>query len=261
MTQESAFAPGQFCWVELATPNSDKSKAFYTKLLGWKYNEFSMGEIGTYLIGTLGEGKDTCGMYDLSEDMKKMGIPGHWLSYVKVESADDTAAKARSLGGKVMKEPFDVMDKGRMSVITDPTGGAFALWQPKQAGGAPNADPGFFCWNELLTNNLDQAGKFYSDLFGWSPQVHGEMNYTMLMNRGRPIGGMLPIKKEWGKMPANWLVYFSVKDCDQAVKLTEGEGGKVLMPSTDFPSVGRAAVLHDPLGVAFGVIKLDQQPK
>ena len=69
-------------------------------------------------------------------DMKAQGIPPHWLSYVSVTSADETAEKAKAAGATLMKEPFDVFTIGRMAVIQDPTGAVFALWQAKDHKGA-----------------------------------------------------------------------------------------------------------------------------
>jgi predicted enzyme related to lactoylglutathione lyase len=44
-----------------------------------------------------------------------------------------------------------------------------------------------------------------------------------------------------------------VEDVDAAAKMTEELGGKVLLAPTDVPGFGRAAVLRDPQGAAFGV--------
>ena len=71
--------------------------------------------------------------YQKGEEMKQ--VPTHWACYVAVKSADETAAKAKSLGGTVVQEPFDVMDHGRMAAITDPTGATFCIWQPNQHKG------------------------------------------------------------------------------------------------------------------------------
>ena len=57
-------------------------------------------------------------------------------TYVRVDSADETAAKVREAGGSVVTEPFDVMDFGRMAVFTDPEGAMFCVWQAKQNKGA-----------------------------------------------------------------------------------------------------------------------------
>ena len=70
-------------------------------------------------------GKDVGALYQKGEMMKN--VPTHWASYISVKSADETVAKAKALGGSIMKEAFDVMDAGRMAVIADPTGAHFKL--------------------------------------------------------------------------------------------------------------------------------------
>jgi len=66
------------------------------------------------------------------------GVPPHWLAYIGVDDAVATTAKAKSLGATVVQDVMEVGDYGWMSVMTDPTGATFALWQvktPEQSGG------------------------------------------------------------------------------------------------------------------------------
>jgi hypothetical protein len=114
------------------------------------------------------------------------------------------------------------------------------------------------CWNELLTNNTDQAGKFYTQLFGWSGNVQqmGPTAYTMFMKGQAPAGGMMAIAPEWGKVPPHWMIYISVEDCEKSVALAKKLGGEILAPPTDVPNVGRFSTMRDPQGAVFSVIKL-----
>jgi uncharacterized protein len=50
-------------------------------------------------------------------------------------------------------------------------------------------------------------------------------------------------------------VYFAVEDCDATVASAERLGGTVRVPPTDIPRVGRFAVIRDPQGATFAVIK------
>ena len=59
-------------------------------------------------------------------------MPPAWVSYVAVEDADAAAARVRQLGGTVCAEPWEVGEAGRMAVVIDPAGAAFALWQPRE---------------------------------------------------------------------------------------------------------------------------------
>ena len=80
-----------------------------------------MGEGMTYTILQV-QGKDAAGMYGLTPDMLAQGVPPHWKVYFSVLDADQSAAKAKELGGKVVAGPFDVHDIGRMVMLEDPTG-------------------------------------------------------------------------------------------------------------------------------------------
>src|SRR5262249_44360530 len=193
-----------------------------------------------------------------------MGAPPHWMSYVAVENTEAMTKKATSLGGKVLVGPM-TMGPGTMSVIQDPTGAVFALWQSIQPMGTfLRGEPGSLGWNELVTTDVDRGGKFYSGLFGWkleSQNMAGGMVYTILKNAGEMAGGMMAQPKEMAGAPSVWNVYFSVADADATVNKAKSVGAKVMMPPTDIPDVGRFAFLTDPQGAAFAVIKFVPQPK
>ena len=257
--EATGFAPGTFCWVELATSNATAAKEFYTKLFGWDYIDNPIGPDMVYTMLKL-DGKDVGALYQLMPDMVSQGIRPNWLSYVSVKSADESAAKAKELGGTLRKEPFDVFTVGRMAVIRDPTGAVFALWQAGTHHGAGIYNvPGSFCWNELGTTDTTKAAEFYTGLFGWTAntQNFGPMEYTMFLNGDRPGGGMYKLTPEMGNIPPHWLVYFAVDDCDAKVSSAESLGAKIMKPAADIPGIGRFAILIDPQDAAFAIIKLD----
>ena len=260
MQETPDYKPGTFCWVELETSDGEAAKKFYTSLFGW---EFTDNPVGPGMIYTMlkQDGKDVGALYQMPEEMKSMGIPPNWLSYASVTSADETAAKAKGLGAALMKEPFDVMTVGRMAVVQDPTGAVFALWQAGTHKGAGVVNvPNSFCWNELSTPDTGKAGDFYSGLFGWSKNVQqmGPMTYTSFMNGDRPAGGMYNPGPEMGNAPPHWLVYFAVDDTDAKLKKAIALGAKTISPPMDIPGTGRFAVVQDPQGAVFGIIKLEK---
>jgi len=255
----TGFAPGTFCWVELGTSDAAAAKEFYPKLFGWDYVDNPIGPDMVYTM-LKKDGKDVGALYQLMPEMAAQGIPPHWLSYVSVKSADEAAAKAKDLGGTLMKEPFDVFTVGRMAVVQDPTGAVFALWQAgTHAGAGVYNVPGSFCWNELGTNDPAKATDFYTGLFGWTAKTQnfGPMEYTMFANGEKPAGGMYKLTPEMGKVPPHWLVYFAVDDCDAKVDLATSLGAQVMKPADDIPSIGRFAILLDPQRAAFAIIKLE----
>ena len=76
-------------------------------LFGWEAQDNPMGPDMVYTMLKL-NGKDVGALYQKGEEMKE--VPTHWAVYVGVTSADETAAKAKVLGGTVVQEPFDVME-------------------------------------------------------------------------------------------------------------------------------------------------------
>ena len=116
-----------------------------------------MGPGEFYTIFKL-DGRDAAAGYTLRPEQRSAGVPPNWILYVAVESADQIAAKAQSLGGKLIAGPFDVMDKGRMAVIQDPTGAHFCVWQEIQHSGIGIANaPGSLCWADLSTPDVQRA--------------------------------------------------------------------------------------------------------
>lgn len=118
--------PGTFCWMELMTTDPSKAKGFYSKLLGWTTEEMDMGPMGTYTIFKVRD-QPLAGMMQLPPEMA--GVPSHWLTYVAVENCDASTAQARELGAEICAPPMDIPNVGRFSVVKDPTGSAFALFQ------------------------------------------------------------------------------------------------------------------------------------
>src|SRR5256885_5001522 len=207
-------APGSFCWIELATTDGPGAKKFYTELFGWEAQDSPIGPDMVYTMLKL-NGKDVGALFQKGEMMKD--VPTHWASYVSVNSADETVAKAKSLGGTIRQEAFDVMDVGRMAVITDPTGATFCIWEPKKHKGVGvKGETNSLCWNELLTNETDKAIDFYTKLFGWKTKTDsGATPYTEIINGEEHIGGDLRIVAPIGDMPPHLALDVSLPDSDR----------------------------------------------
>lgn len=254
MSEIDTYTPGTPCWVELATTDMDESRAFYTGLFGWDY-EVAGPEAGNYVIPQL-KGRAVAGMMTMSDEERAQGIPPHWRTYVSVANADDTAARAKDLGGTVVMEAFDVMDLGRMCAIIDPEGAFIAAWQPKAHVGAGIVyEPGTFGWAELCSRDLERSKSFYSGLFGWTAKASEGMDYTEWQVGGNSVGGLMAITPEMGEVPPSWLVYFVCDDTDGVCAKATQRGGAVSVPPTDIPP-GRFAVAADPQGAVFAVITM-----
>jgi predicted enzyme related to lactoylglutathione lyase len=254
-------APGTFCWPELGTVDQEGAKKFYAPLLGWTFTDMPMGPEAAYTIFSK-NGKQCAALYTLQPEQRKQGVPPNWGTYVSVTNADETAKKAKELGGKVLVEPVDVMGTlGRLTVLQDPTGAVFSAWQPKDHIGAGILDePGALCWTELMTPDPDTAKRFYSTLIGWKAEdmPMGPMVYTLFKRTDDSnAGGLMKMPDELKGVPAHWLGYFQVENIrDDAARATK-LGGQVMKAPTEIPGVGWFAILKDPQGAVFATL----QPK
>jgi predicted enzyme related to lactoylglutathione lyase len=249
MSEKTSYKPGEFCWAELATSDWNAAKRFYTTLFKWVPQENPMGpDQPPYVMLKIG-GRDAAALYENKE------TPPHWNVYVSVTNVDETAKKAKSLGATILAEPFDVMTFGRMAVIQDPQSAVLSLWQAKEHIGARVFnEPGAMCWNELYSPDIAASRKFYTDLFGWNLKVSDE--YTEIHIGEQGTGGMMQIREEMKGMPPHWMPYFIVENCDATADAAKANGGQVHMGPWDIPNAGRIAILGDPQGASFAVIKV-----
>ena len=86
---------------------------------------------------------------------------------------------------------------------------------------------------------------------------------TIVRRSSTPIasGGMMAITKEMQGVPPHWMVYYGVADVDATVAKAQSLGGSLVMPAWDAKGVGRIAILKDPTGAKFSVIKGDPEQK
>ena len=118
---------------------------------------------------------------------------------------------------------------------------------------------GSFIWYELMTSDPAAAAAFYGNVVGWSASDSGVpgLDYRILSDQTGQAGGILAISKtgcENGMKPV-WLGYIGVEDVDSAVGAIVSEGGRLHMAAEDIPNVGRMAMVADPQGIPFYVMR------
>jgi predicted enzyme related to lactoylglutathione lyase len=131
---------------------------------------------------------------------------------------------------------------------------------PAQSNDNHASARGHLVWYELMTPDAEASKRFYDAVVGWkvsepAPEFQG---YRMIgRSDGGSAGGVLPLTAEMQQHGARptWLVYVGVDDVDAAATAIEHAGGKVLMPAFNSPNVGRIAMVADPQGAPFYVMK------
>jgi predicted enzyme related to lactoylglutathione lyase len=258
MPERTSYEPGTPSWVDLGTSDPDASRAFYGELFGWTADEPGpVEETGGYAMFRK-DGKLVAGVGPL----QGAGQPVAWSTYVSTDDLDGLARRARDAGATMMVEPMQIMDAGRMAFFGHEAVGAIGAWEPGRHKGAELVnEPGSLSWNELHTTDLEAAKAFAGAVFGWSAaewDMGGGPPYTIFNLGENGIAGATGVIQEGA--PSHWLVIFAVDDADASVAKVRELGGSVVVEPMDAEGVGRFAIVTDPQGATFGVIKNAPRP-
>jgi predicted enzyme related to lactoylglutathione lyase len=275
--ERDGYLPGVPCWIDTTQPDPQAAVAFYSGLFGWDFEDvMPPGSPGAYFIARL-RGGDVAAVGSQPESAPPMAV---WNTYIWVQSADETAAKIFDAGGRIVVEPFDVSDAGRMAVCADPEGAVFCLWQAKGHKGARIVnEAGSLNFNSLNTRDPEGAPAFYGSVFGWETlgleggaQMWRLPGYGDFLERGDPglrerladsggpagfedvVAALNPIADDQPDVPAHWSVTFAVEDADATAQRAAELGGTVVVPPFDAPWV-RMTVIADPQGATFTASK------
>lgn len=249
------FPTGRFVWFEYVAKDIAKAQGFFGELFNWKTQAMPTPGGGSYTMITIDN--QTIGGYRPTPE----GAPpqAHWLSHLQVENAQATAAKIKSLGGKIRKEPEKMGDMGTAAVVADPFDATFCLWQPGKAEPSEyKGINGAWCWNELTTPDPEKAVAFYKAIGNFEAdamEMQGMGTYHSLKSDGKPRAGVMKPMKPG--IPSMWLPYIQVASADQTSEKAKKLGGQIFVPPTDIPDVGRFSVLADTQGAPIGIL----QPK
>ena len=261
MTTQDKATISEFCWAELLVNDIDKEAAFYMSLFGWNKQAMPYGdsEFFVFQIGEVGIG----GGMQFNEAMKSKQVPQHWNNYILVDDINKTVQAAKALGGTVLNDVTPVLDMGKMATLADPTGATFSLWQAlkkNENAMLPKTTASNIGWNELVTQDIEKAGKFYAELFNWTlvtqEGISRDMPYTLFMSGDKPIAGMLAPCKEDTNGP-RWDIYFSTDNLDECMNKAKSLGATVCYEPLTI-AIGRFTMLRDPAGVFFSVIEYNK---
>ncbi len=272
MPERDGYIPGVPCWIDATHPDPEAALPFYGGLFGWEFEDvMPAGSGGHYFMGRI-RGGDVAAIGSSPDGAPPTAM---WNTYVWVDSADETATKARAAGGAVVVEPFDIPDAGRMAVLTDPEGAAFSVWQAEHHNGARVVNEhGSLNFNTLATRDLAGAVAFYGAVFGWATLTLPAGVFWTLPGYGDHLEEMTPgLREQMAQMdapagfidvvaavdpvaagdsatPAHWSVTFAVDDADATAAKARELGGEIVAGPLDAPWT-RMAVIKDPQGATF----------
>ena len=117
---------GKIGWFDLTVEHAPAIRDFYTKVVGWKPEDVSMGDYSDYNMTMPESGDPAAGICHARGD--NAGLPPQWLIYITIEDLDKSAEACQQSGGKVLVGP-KAMGDARFCVIEDPNGSVAALYQ------------------------------------------------------------------------------------------------------------------------------------
>jgi uncharacterized protein len=272
MPERDAYIAGVPCWIDTSQPEPEAALSFYGGVFGWQFEDtMPQGSPDRYFLARI-RGGDVAAVGSIPEGAP---LTATWNTYVWVDSADEAVAKARAAGAGVAMPPFDVLDAGRMAVLTDPEGAAFSVWQPNNHKGAKVVNEhGSLNFNTLATRDPEAAKAFYGAVFGWKTlEIPAGVMWTLpgygdhleqkspglreqMARMGAPDGfidvvaALNTIADGDAETPAHWGVTFAVDDVTATAAKARELGGEVVAGPLDAPWA-RLAVINDPQGATF----------
>ena len=107
---------------------------------------------------------------------------------------------------------------------------------------------------QIVARNPDRAAEFYKAVFGWAVDAGNSMGYREVDTRSSTgvNGGIWPAPPEGQPMVT---LYVEVDDVAGQVKRAVDHGAKVVMPHQKLPDGDEMAVIIDPEGIPFGLMR------
>jgi len=187
MPEVARYQQGTPSWLDLATTDLDGAEEFFGQLFGWEFKREPVGEGQFYSMGYL-KGKTVAGIMEQTEQV----VPPGWYTYISVRDVDAVTVRVEKLGGRLISEPFDVFDSGRMAMLQDPEGALVSLWQAKDHIGAGLVnEPGTLIWNELVADDPEKLASFYGSLLDIEMKpMEGMPEYKLFTVDGNSVAGI-----------------------------------------------------------------------
>ncbi len=231
--------PGKFIWHDLLTPDTLSAGKFYEKLFGWQI-EYQ----GRYAV-VRNRGKLIAGILQVapSDVQARNGV---WMPWVSVADVDAAVSLVKANGGKILKAPVDMEQRGRGVLISDPQRADLVLLSAK--GGDPvdtEAAIGDWLWDEIWTDDPNRIEDFYRSVLGYDVINSGD-RYGVFKTNGKWRAGIRHVQDDREHML--WVPVVRVADPEATAQRVRELGGVVWVAPDEAPSKGDTALIADTTG-------------
>ncbi len=257
---------GRVVWHDLLTTTPAESRKFYGELFGWEFERPGMsigiGDADSYML-IRHNGELIGGMLDANIMNRENNI-SQWVTVMSTGDLSAAVERVEANGGEILTPPTDVGSRGTLAVVAGPDKAIIALVQSR--GGDPEErEPvvNGWLWNELWTNNVEQATGFYQALAGFQIEDHAvqgeDDDYRVLKSGDSPRAAIMPNPFE-RELPV-WVNYIRVDDPAAITARVEELGGVVIIDASPRALGGEVAFVAGPsgAGVALQTWPLDRE--
>lgn len=243
---------GKIVWHDLLTDDVNSVKTFYGGLFGWKYD--NGGDPDAVYTTILFNGNPIGGIIHLENKDGGTNYASQWMEYISVDDVDVAFQEVKKQNCKVYREPFDIMNRGRIAIFADTRGALIAI--VNSSSGDPEdieVEYNNWFWNELWTDDLNNSVEFYKSLFNYTTEEYktsSDDDYVILRTKERRRFGVHKIALE--DVKPNWLPFIAVKDVMEVENKVKELGGEIFVASEGI--IGNdASIIADPSGAVFAI--------
>ncbi len=235
-----------FVFADLSTYDLTVAKPFYTTVFDWDYRT----EDELYYLAHHNR-KEISGLYETPQKFKDINMPSFWMSYIRVESVQETVSKARDLGGIV--ELVDTENPvGKIALLRDPLGAGFTVYEGNQLKSRYENVKNALVWNELFISDFSKIHGFYTALFHWTFSPADTNRRFILDSQKQQIGAIQEVHSAIKGKYEYWGVFFAVQNVAATKKRVLENGGSLVLEDDRFTA------LADPFGAFFHILPLDK---
>ena len=215
---------GNFVWTDLSTFDVSQAREDYEAFFGW---DFSNDPTYDFAFSS---GSPVAAIFPMPQKLIDINMPSFWMSYVRVENLEDTLLKARAHEGVIIEiEPVAFDDHSTISLVRDPSGAGFTLYQGPDITPPPSSLPQATMRYHHVPS-VELIRDFYADLFGWRFQPIRQFPwavYDILDPSGCRVAQVETVPESIRGKFRYWMPCFTVPSLDQALETIKQRNGSV----------------------------------
>lgn len=233
-----------FIYADLSTYDLKTAIKFYATVFDWEY--YNSGE--DYWIA-FSNNKEATGLYETPPKFQEMNMPSFWMSYIQVNSVEETVDLARALGGIVELVDLEA-SIGKIALIRDPLGAGFTVYEGDRLNVRTQNRPNTLVWNELFISNLSKVKDFYEGIFQWKIDVDNSSLRHLIYDRaGEEVAAISEVPNDVKGKYEYWGVYFGVNNIQETKQGVLNNGGSLVYEDS------YSTVLADSFGAFFHLVE------